>query len=120
MLSDLVRRLDRHLCVAIRAMRHAGSGKQDPHIVLDIGHRADRRAWVAADTLLLDRDYWRESVHKVDIRLLDLLDTPARIGRERLQKAALALGIDRLKRQRRLARARKPGNHHQLLARNFD
>src|SRR6185503_17015387 len=43
----------------------------------------------------------------------------ARIGRERLDIAPLALRIDRVEGERGLARAREAGEHHQLVARDL-
>ncbi len=101
-------------------MRRSADGVQPAQVVEDIGHSADGRARVLTDRLLLDRDHRREPIDEIDIGLLELGDILARVGRERLEEAPLALGIDRLERQRRLARAAQPGQDHQLLARDLD
>src|SRR5262249_24496582 len=44
----------------------------------------------------------------------------ARIGREALDVTALALGVDRIERERGLARPRQAGQHHQPVARQLD
>ena len=62
----------------------------------------------------------REAVDLVDVRLLHHLQELAGIGGERLHVAALALGIDGVEGERGLARAREPGEHHQLVARDLD
>ena len=56
----------------------------------------------------------------VDIGLLHQLEELARIGRQRFDIAALALGIDRVEGERGFARARKAGHHRQRVARNID
>ena len=55
--------------------------------------------------LLLDGDGGRQAVDLVDVRLLHHLEELARIGREALDIAALALGIDGVEGERGLARA---------------
>ena len=55
-----------------------------------------------------------------DLGLLHQFEELPRIGRQALDIAALALGIDRVEGERRLARARQPGDHHQAVARQFD
>ena len=87
---------------------------------MDLGHRADGGAWIAAGGLLLDGDGRRQALDQVHIGLAHQLQELARIGRKRLHIAALALGIDGVKGQRRFARSRQPGDHHQLAARNID
>ena len=56
----------------------------------------------------------------LDIGLLHHLEELAGIGRETLDIAALAFGIDRVEREARLARARQAGDHDQAVARQRD
>src|SRR5262249_22762188 len=99
---------------------HAHARPQEPHVVVDLGDGTDGRARVARGGLLLDRDGRGEAVDLVDVRLLHHLQELARIGGERLDIAALALGIDGVERERRFARAREAGEHHQPVARDLD
>ena len=69
--------------------------------------------------LLLDGDGRRQPVDVVDVRLLHHLQELARVGRQALDVAALALGIDRVERQRGLARAGQPREHDQRVARDL-
>jgi len=55
----------------------------------------------------------------IHIRLLHHVEELARISAQALHIAPLALRIDRIKGQRRLARARQTGDHHQLVTRNI-
>ena len=68
--------------------------------------------------LLLDGDGRRQPVDLVDVRLLHHLEKLARIGRQALDIAPLALRIDRVEGERRLARAGQPGEHDELVARD--
>ncbi len=106
----------RIVCAAVRAVRHADRGVEQPQVVVDLGHRADRRARVLRHRLLLDRDRRRQAVDRVDVRLLHLLQELPRVGRERLDVAPLPLGEEGVEGERRLARAGDAGDHHELVA----
>ena len=75
---------------------------------------------------LFDVDFWsmeiagREAVDVVDVRLLHEPEELAGVGGERLDVAALALGVDRVERERRLPRAGEARDDHQLVARDAD
>ena len=56
----------------------------------------------------------------LDIGLLHHLEELAGIGAQALDIAPLALGVDRIEGQARLARARQAGDDNQLLARQGD
>jgi hypothetical protein len=99
---------------------HADARPEQAHVVVDLGDGADGRARVAAGGLLLDGDGGRQAVDLVDVRLLHHLEELAGIGRQRLDVAALALGIDRVEGERGFAGARQAGEHHELVARNFE
>jgi hypothetical protein len=73
---------------------------------------------VAAGGLLLDRDGGRQAFDGFHIRLLHQFEELARIGRQRLDIAALAFGIDRVEGERGFAGARQAGHHHKLAARD--
>ena len=114
---DLVGRLRRDGQAAVRAVRDADVGEEQPEIVVDLGHGADRRPRVRAGGLLLDGQSRREPLDRVDVRLLHLLEELPGVGRERLDVAALPLGIDRVEGQRRLPGSRQPRDDHELVAR---
>ena len=99
---------------------HADARPQQPHVIVDFGDGADGRARIARGGLLLDGNGGREAVDLVDIRLLHHLQELPRIGRERLDVAALALGIDGVEGERGLARAGQAGEHHQRIARDVE
>ena len=68
---------------------------------------------------MLDGNRRRQPVDLVDVRLLHHLQELARIGRQRFDIAALALGVNGIEGERRFSRARQPSEHHQPVARNF-
>ena len=120
MFGNLHRCARRHFGATVGAVGGAGSGEEDAEVVIDVGHGADRRAGVATDRLLFNRNYRREAIDCIDLGLLQLGHKFARKGRERLQKAALPLGVDRLKGERRFARSTQPGHDDQLVTGDLD
>ena len=103
-----------------RRIGNADAREEQPHVVVDLGDGADRRARIARRRLLLDRDGGRQAVDLVDIRLLHHFEELPRIGRQALDITALALGIDRVEGERRLARTGQAGHHDQRVARQVE
>ena len=104
----------------VRTVGGAGAGEQQPQVVVDLGDGAHRRARVVAGGLLLDGDGGRQALDQVDIRLFHQLQELPGVGRERLHVPALPFGVQGVEGQGRLARARQPGDHHQLIARDVE
>ena len=94
--------------------------EEHAQVVVDLGDGADGRARVLRGGLLLDRDRRRQPLDRVDLGLLHLLQELARVGRERLDVAALPLGVDGVEGERGLARAGEPGDHDELVARDLE
>ena len=100
--DDLLGRLLLNRPMALRTMRPARARKEQAQIVVDLGDRADRRTRVVAGALLVDRDGRRQARDVLDVGLVHLAQELARVRRQRFDIASLALGINRVKRQRRL------------------
>ena len=117
-----------HLRDGLRLDRQAGGGRighadarpQQAHVVVDLGHRADGGAGVFRGGLLLDGDRRRQAVDAVDVGLAHQFEELAGVGGQRLDVAALALGVDRVERERGFAGAGQAGDHRQRVARNDD
>ncbi len=120
LLDDLVERLPGDRPPADRAVRPADARVQQAEVVVDLGDRADRRARVARGRLLVDRDRRRETVDRVDVGLLHHLQELPRVGGERLDVAPLTLGVDRVERERGLARAGQSRDAHERVPRDAD
>ena len=103
-----------------RRIGDADPRPQEAHVVVDLGHRRDRRARVARGRLLLDRDRRRQPLDRIDLGLLHQFEELSGVGAEALDIAALALGVDRVEGQGRLAGTRQPGDHHEAVARQID
>src|SRR5208282_1082749 len=103
-----------------RRIGHADPRPQKPHVIVDFGDGADRRARIARGGFLLDRNRRRQAVDLVDVWLLHHFQELPRIGRQALDIAALAFGIDGVEGERGFARAGQPGEHDQPIARNVE
>ncbi len=95
---------------------HADAGEEQAEVVVDLGDGADRGAGVAAGRLLVDGDGRRQALDEVDVGLVHLAEELAGVGRQRLDVAALALGVDGVEGQRALARPGQAGEDDELVA----
>ena len=102
--DDLLRGLAGDDPAALRAVRDADAGVHQPQVVVDLGDGADRRPRVARRGLLVDRDRRRQTLDEVDVGLVHLPEELAGVRGQRFDVATLTLGVDRVERQRRLAR----------------
>ena len=93
-------RLRRNPLAAIRAVRPADPGKEQPEVVGDFGDGADGRARVFRDRFLLNGNRRRQPRDVLDIRLVHQTQKLPRVGGQALHIAALALGINCIKRER--------------------
>ena len=120
LLDDLLGRLARDLAPAGGTVRPADARVEEPQIVVDLGDRADGGPRVPGRRLLVDRDRRREPLDRVDVGLVHLAEELARVGRERLDIASLALGVQRVEGKARLPGSRESGDDDELLARQLD
>ena len=98
-----------------RAVRHAHLGIEDTQIVIDLRHRSHRRSRAIARALLLDCDRGGDTRNQLGLWAGKVLEVAPRIGRERLDIAALPFGVDRIEGKRRLTRARDPREADELI-----
>ena len=120
LVDDLLGRLGGDRAAAVVAMGLADAGPQQAQVVVDLGDGADGRARVARRRLLVDRDRRRETLDRVDVGLVHLPEELARVRAQRLDVAALALGVDGVEGERRLARAGQARDDHEGVARHRD
>ncbi len=118
--GDLLDRLTGDRLAAGRAVRLADPRPEQAQVVVDLGHGADGRARVARGRLLVDRDRRAEALDRVDVGLVHLAEELAGIGRQGLDVAALALGVDRVEGEAGLAGAGESGHHDEGVARQLD
>jgi hypothetical protein len=120
LVDDLLRGLSRHRPATAMTGEPPDSGEEDTEVVVDLGDGADGGARVVRGRLLIDGDRGREAADGVVERLLHLAQELAGVARERLDVAALALGVERVEGEGRLARSRNPAEDHELLLRDLD
>ena len=120
LVDDLLHALLGDFSPAVVTERVADAREQQPQVVVNLGDGADGRARIARGGFLLDRNRRRQPLDRIDVGLFHLLEELARIRRERLDVAALPLGIDGVEGERRFSRTRQPGDHDQAIARNFE
>jgi len=118
--DDLVDRLAADLLSALRAVRHARARPEEAQVVVDLRDGADRGAGVLRGGFLVDGDGGGEAVDVVDVRLVHLAEELAGIGGKGLDVAPLALGIDGVEGEGRLARAGKSRKYDELVAGDGD
>jgi hypothetical protein len=94
--------------------------EQQLQVVVELGHGADRAARRPNRVGLVDRDRRRHTLDAIDRRPVHPIEELPRVGRERLDVAPLALGIQRVEHQRTLARAGYTGHHHQFTGRDIE
>ena len=118
--DDLLRGLALQPRAVVRAVLDADAGVEQAEVVVDLGDRADGGPRVAARRLLVDRDRRRQPLDDVDVGLVHLPEELAGVGAERLDVAALALGVDRVEGEARLAGAGQAREDDELVARQLD
>ena len=111
--GDDLGRFAHDLAAAIPAHGAAHAREQQPEVVVDFRRGADRRSGVADAVLLANRNRRADAFDRVDVGLLHPLEELAGVGRQRLNIPALALRINRVEGERRLARPADTRHHHQ-------
>jgi len=120
LLVDRLRIVPTHLAPAAPAEEAGRASVEQLHVIVDLGHRADRRARGPHRVRLVDRDGRRNTFDALDLRLVHTVQELARIRRERFDVAPLPLGVDGVEGERGLARAADARNHDELVERQIE
>ncbi len=107
-----------HFAPARRAVRHGNRPVEDSQVVVNLRHRRDDGARIAARRVLFDGNRRRKPLDLLDVGLLQPVEELPRIRRERLDVSPLPLGVERVERERRLSAAGKPRHNRQGVPRN--
>ena len=102
-----------HLFARNWRKRLRSTGKQQPQKVVDLGNRSNGRTGILVGRFLFDRNHRTQPRNFIHIGTLHRTDKLTGIGRQGLHIPALPFGIDRIERQRRLARPGESGYHGQ-------
>ena len=113
-----------HLMLLDQLARGRGVGLTDAGVeefqeLVDLGAGAHGGARVVRVHLLLDGDGGREARDAFHVWLVETAHELSRIRTQALHITALAFSIQGVERQRRLTRARKAGDDHQLVLRDL-
>ena len=94
LIGDLVGRLTLNDATALRTVWRTHARKQQAQVVINLGYGTNRRPGILGRRLLVDRHGRRQTVNRIQIRLIHLAQKLARIARKALNVSTLALGID--------------------------
>ena len=103
-----------HQLCAAAAMQLRGACKQQLQVVVQLGHRADRRARSAHRVGLVDGNRRRNAFDRVHLRLVHAIEKLPRVRAEGLDIAPLPLGVQGVEDERGFARARNARHHQQF------
>ena len=116
-LGHLIHRVALHARAAVGAKGAADAGEQQPQEIVAFGGGGHGGARIAAGVFLADGDGGGDAVDIFHRGLFHALEELAGVGGERLDVAALALGVDGVEGQRRFAGAGHTGDYSQLVVR---
>ena len=117
---DLLRRILPHALSALFAMQLREVRPQNFQVIADFGHRADGGAGGLDGVALLDGDGGRDAFDAVHLRLVHAVEELPGVGRKGLDVAALALGEERVKGERALARTAQARDDDELVERQVE
>ena len=100
LIDNLLRALRRYFRAAFRAMRDAHARVQQAQVVVNLSDRADGRARIVADALLINRHCRAQSFDLIDVRLFHQTEKLTGVAAQALDIAALTLGEDGIESQR--------------------
>ena len=110
LLHNRTRRLRADGLAAFGAGGFGDAGEEQFKVVVHIGHRADGGASGFYVVGLLDGDGGRDAANLIDAGLVHAVEELPGVGRERLDVAALAFGIDGVEREGAFTRAAGAGD----------
>ena len=118
--ADAVDAVATHRVPAPPAVKHRRAREQELQMVIELGHRAHRRAGGAHRIGLVDGDCGRNALDGIDRGPVHPVEELARVGREGLHVAALSLGVQRIEHERGLARPAHARDDDQLVDRDIE
>ena len=92
--GDFVYGIAAYETVAVDAVDGAAAGVEKSHVIIDFRRCGYGRAGISGGVFLLDSDGWGEAVDEVNVWFFNTFQELACVGAERLDVAALALGVD--------------------------
>ena len=118
-IQDLAPRKGHNQVAALHAVLSPYLGVKQSQVMVNFRHRGDGRLLPALAQPLLNRHRGRNAGEEIDVGARHDLKKLARVGGKTIDVTPLPLGVDDVKRQRRLSRAAQAGNDHESIARNI-
>jgi len=116
---NLLDRLLSNLAPATITMRVPQARHQQSQIVVDLRDSRHGTPPPHLTGALVDTNRGLQPLDQIHVRPLHLIQKLPRVNRQAFDILPLSFGIQRVERQRTLARAARPRNHHELIARNL-
>ena len=104
----------------VRIVADGEAGEEEFEVIVDLGEGPDGGAGGADVVFLLDGDGGRNTVDVVHSRLVHPVEKLSDVGREGLDVAALAFGVEGMKRERGFSRAGWTCDDRQFAERNIE
>ena len=104
-----------HGSAALLAVQLADLGEQQADMVGEFGHGADRRARIFNGIALINGDSRWNAFDALDLGLVHTLQELPGVGRKTFHVAPLSLGVQRVERQTRFARAAHARDDDELM-----
>ena len=109
-----------NLPAALDAVLLADLRVEQAQVMIDLGHRGDGGFFAALAEPLFDGHGRRDAGDIVDVGPRHHFEKLARVGRQTVDVAALAFGVDDIEGERRFSRAAQAGEDDEAIARNVD
>ncbi len=108
------RRIAPHRSTAAAAKELTRAREKKLQVVVQLGHRPDRRAGRAHGVGLVDGDRRRDPLDRIDLGFVHAVEELPRVRAEGLDVAPLPLGVERVENERGFPRPRHPGDDDEL------
>ena len=109
-LEDALGRVTAHGGAVLRTAQRAGRREEEAQNVVDLGRGPDRGPGRTCRRLLLDRERGQDVLDEVHVGALEPFQILPRVRGHRFHEPALALGVERVERERRLPGAGRAGD----------
>ena len=119
-LKDRLRGVALDHAAAAFAIKDRDLGEEELQMIVQLGHRADRRARGLDRSALVDRDRRRNAFDALHVGLVHAVEELARVRGETLHVAPLSLGVKDVEGESRFARAADAGNDGERVQRNIE
>ncbi len=101
-------------------MKLGDLGPEQPHVIADLRHCADRRTRGLDGVALLDGNGWRNAFDAIDLRFVHAIEELPGVRRKSLDIPALTLRKQGVESQRAFPRTAQTGDNDELIQRQIE